>query len=55
MKKSMNLQLFLRRNVAGGHSVQKHCMSINHLVTITDDRNFVSKFFRKKFGLYSTF
>ena len=35
--------------------MQKHRMSINHLVTITADGNIVSKFFRKKFGLYSTF
>ena len=35
--------------------MQKHRMSINHLVTITADGNFVSNFFRKKFGLYSTF
>ena len=35
--------------------MQKQHMSINHLVTIAADGNFVSKFFRKKFGVYSTF
>ena len=53
--KNLRIYNHLALKYSSGLLVQKHCMSINHLITITADEKFVSKYFRKNFGSYSTF